>query len=187
MQEQPINPAPAPVANNFPTKDDQVLFLFEANRHYLKNLLPYIKRIRAVSSDPQLRKSVDTIDQLNRSLVTAHQQFHRRVLVMTNNDESLKKQTQVIADLATECAMLPLTTAPDKMTALSAMVENFKSGTYIEADPRMVEALQNAPEDFNAQIGIVLHTYLPDVDRPLRESLARALETLFSTRKQIGY
>lgn len=174
------------VAEERPTPADQAMFLLLASRLYMKELLHFVKTIRAYYPVRPLKKFIDRIELTNRESYQALNDFQRCIDGLISMTHEQKEQTKAIYQLYYDCALLPYQTPPDRLNALAAMVDNFKSGHFVEVDANIVDALQSIPDEPSAHLSVLIGQYAPELTADRRAALCKAIEALFQTRKQLG-
>ncbi len=72
------------------------------------------------------------------------------------------------------------------MDDLGALIDNFREGNYTTSGGELIDALKAAPDSYNAQIYLVINTYMPQADEIVKKTMANAIEKLMHVRQTVG-
>lgn len=177
----------AEVDHDVPTEADKNLYLLLANRQYNKDyLMPNIKAIIAANPDKKVKSYINRIAQTNmdsyNALTDLVGYLHKQTVLTAGQKETMKR----VSALYMDCAILPFVTPAEKMDDLGALIDNFHAGKYTTAGGELIDALKEAPDSYNAQIYLVINTYMPDADEVIKKTMANAIEKLIHVRKAVG-
>lgn len=173
--------------HDIPSEADKNLYLMLANRRYNKDyLMPNIKAIRAAYSDKTVKGLIDRISDTNMASYNALTNFLQYISKQSGWTEGQKETLNRVSELYMDCAVLPFVTPAEKMDDLGALIDNFREGNYTVSGGELIDAIKAAPDSYNAQIYLVINTYMPQADEIVKKTMANAIEKLMHVRQTVG-